>query len=253
MTFILEMWKPLVWVNFPLFAESSLFSQSSILAKFSGFARQKGRWNFHFMYGDLYISIIQMIVHFFLVLVFLSFFFFALVNILLTPFFFYYFSLYHFLSSFCLFFSVNCSVFCFLFLSSLSFPLYVTSYILSNLQPSLVFMSTFFIMFLPLPTFLFSLLMGRLSTNPFLLWILYLSFSLLPHFHILRPHISVPFCIHSPNPTFIFLTQANHHCRIYFRNRRHWYLLSFLIFLWPLPGRYSLARGRHSRSVGKTC
>lgn len=39
----LETWKPLVWIHFPLLAESSFFSQSPILAKCSGFAKQKSR------------------------------------------------------------------------------------------------------------------------------------------------------------------------------------------------------------------
>lgn len=39
----LETWKPLVWVSFPLLADSSFFSQSLILAKCSGFAKQKSR------------------------------------------------------------------------------------------------------------------------------------------------------------------------------------------------------------------
>lgn len=116
MTFILEMWKPLVCIHFPLFAESSLFSQSSILAKVSGFARQKGRRNFHFMYGDLYISIIQMIVHFFLVLVFLSFFpylifFWQLFLPLLLP------------SSFPFFLLFFCQLFCIL-LPNFVFPIF---------------------------------------------------------------------------------------------------------------------------------
>lgn len=97
-------------------------------------------------------------------------FFSFLPNILLTSFIFHYFSLYSIISllpsmfSFRQLFCIQLPIF-----SSPSFPLSVTFYILSYLQPLLVFTSTFFIMSPALPTFPFSLLMDRLSINPFLL------------------------------------------------------------------------------------
>lgn len=192
----LATWKPLVWVSFPLpFTCWSSFSQSSTNAKSSAFARQKGKWTFYFMYGDLYICIILMIIHFFLVLVLsvsfslvkFSWHFFSSTTSFFT------FIVSFVISSFLPFLPVNSSIFSFLFF----FPSY--HFLSPKLSlTTLVFTSTFSILSSSPPTFLFCLLIYHLLINPFLLWFLsslQFIFSLLHHFPILRLHVSLPFCI----------------------------------------------------------
>lgn len=74
--------------------DSLFFSQSSLLAKLSGFVCPKGRWTFHFIHGDLNISLFLMHSTFILciyMLVFVSFFSYL---IFLTLFLFQFLSLY---------------------------------------------------------------------------------------------------------------------------------------------------------------